>query len=88
MILFQLRSSVRVHGKLDAKCDDKIDDRLDAKCDDKVEDKLDGNASIPAKLSYAISHFCIHLRYRLKSPGVFYSLMQFLIYTFSFAVAS
>ncbi len=73
--------------KLDAKCDDKIDDTLDAKCDDKIEDKLDGNASLPAKLYYATSHFCIQLRYRLKSTGAFYSLMQRLIYAFSFAVA-
>ena len=72
---------------LDAKCDDKIDDKLDAKGDDKVEDKLDGKSSLPAKLSHAISHFCIQLRHRLKSTGAFYSLIQFIIYAFSFAVA-
>ena len=56
--------------KFDAKCDDSIDDKLDANCDDKNEDELDGNATLPAKLSHDISHFCIQLRYRLKWTGV------------------
>ena len=45
--------------------------------------------AMPAFLqfSFAIHHFCIHRRYRLKSTGVFYSLIQFRIYAFSFAVA-